>query len=138
MATDTKNSKLIQDLLKQAIESGDPDLIKLAQAAMKKKTPAKKGRPRKSDEIEGNTSKKKGRVGFDGNLFKAEDYAREFRNETEWAKRLTEYKVSERRPEVKFIDISCSKCQRVESLPETAPIFASDSRYYVCTKCGVH
>ncbi len=131
----------LAELLAEAIESGDPQLIKVARNAIAKsktKVKGKPGRPKKAvtDSIEVNPAKKKSRVGFDGNAFNPDDYANEFRNDTEWAKKLTPFKVSERRPEVNYVDMKCSRCAKVDSIPSTSPIFSSDSRYYVCNKCG--
>lgn len=136
---DDKKRKLLNELLQQALESGDEDLILTAKNAIAKLKPkaGKKGRPPKSRQngIAVNPAQRKDKVGFEGNLFNPDDYADKFKEDSELDKKVR-FKASERRQGVEDIEVTCSLCNRREYLPGSYAAFLGDNRYYVCNRHG--
>ena len=136
---DDKN-KLLKQLLQQAIDSGDPDLIELATQAIAKKgkskpTKGKHGRPAKNRQVNGKS--RTGPASFDGNEFNPKEFEGMFTTDTnEIDKKIRMPKqLTPKRDEPEDVQVTCSRCNKTEYIPPSVAIFG-ETEYYVCNKCG--
>lgn len=136
-STPANKSKLLQQLLQSALDSGDEELIKLAQTSIAKQTASTKKVVKKGQK---DPKKRSGTAEFTGNTFNPDDYANEFKSDTEWTKRVEEkrpYTVSQRRPPAEEVEVKCTRCNKTEYIPESLAALKGETKsYYICNKCG--
>jgi len=135
---DDKKNKLLRELLEQAIESEDPDLIELAKKALAKKAgnkpvKGKRGRPAKGSRVKDKKARN-GTAEFTGNEFNPDEYKDMFILDTQEIDKKIKFKVSQRREAAEDVEVKCSLCQRTEFIPASQATFLTDTRYYVCNK----
>lgn len=133
-----------KQLLKKALETGDEELIALANQLLDKPTKGKRGRPKKVALIKFTEAEKmapgnrgdKGKASFMGNRFDPAKYADAFKDDTTGFDSKVKFRVSERREASEDIEVKCAKCSRSFFLPGSYAQYLSETRYYVCSKCG--